>query len=189
MHSGRFQTSVDPSHGAPSARRAVLDEPVLSRRHLAGALLCLGAGAVAGFRFRAGPTAADDTRAGPGTEDPPTRRADLAWALSMAARSDRDLLEAAGDLEMVGVRHRDDRRLIAVFDRLLDAALGSTDVDLLVLDVAGACAVRSLGRLGADALVEARAADLLAVLGGRPRTREAFDHAARRRGRRPSERR
>jgi hypothetical protein len=182
MHSGRFE----PLPISRSASAAGLDDRRVDRRTFVRALAAfgvggLGLGAVAG-RALPGSAAAGRGRVAGEPEVAP----DLAWALSMVERSDLDLVEAAGDLEMVCARHRGDRRLVAVFDRMLEAALWSTAAQAPVLDVAGACAIRCLGRLGVGQLALERS-DAIAAGGERPLTAAALDVARRRAAGRPPE--
>ena len=91
-----------------------------------------------------------------GVEPPaPAAAAALApqWAVALQYATDVELIAAAGDLEMVSSRFRSDRRLVPCFVRLLDIVLGGSHSDG---DAAGACAVRSLHRLGRADLVQAQ---------------------------------
>ena len=47
----------------------------------------------------------------------------LDWAWTILDAPDEELLQAAGDLERVSARHRDEDGLIPIFERLLDVAL------------------------------------------------------------------
>jgi len=107
----------------------------------------------------------------------PPRRGSLAWALAMAEASDTELVLASGDLEMVSAQHRREVRLVPVFERLFDITLGQ---DLEHADVAGACAVRSLARLGQPQLALRRQGALAGLL--RPETHMALDTVRRQYG-------
>lgn len=80
------------------------------------------------------------------------------WAVALQYATVDELISAAGDLEMVSSRFRSDHRLVPCFVRLLDVVLGGRHPDG---DVAGACAVRSLHRLGRADLVRAQRSALV----------------------------
>lgn len=174
MHKGHF-----PARYVPGGRLGprLLDElpgkeETYSRRAwLVGLAALVCTGAVAGFtafRNRTTTVAASSV---------PPRRGTLAWALAMKDASDSELVSASGDLEMVSAKHRRELRLVPVFERLLDITLRQ---DLEHADVAGACAVRSLARLGHPSLALRRQGALTGLL--RPETQMAFDSLRRRHG-------
>lgn len=175
MHKGHF-----PARYVPGGRLGprLLDElPTKERTYSRrawlvglGALVCTGA--VAGFSvFR------KQSRRVVAATRPP-RRGTLAWAFAMGDASDSELVSASGDLEMVSARYRREVRLVPVFERLLDITLRQ---DLEHADIAGACAVRSLARLGYPNLALKRQGATTGLL--RPETEMAFDSLRRRYGR------
>jgi hypothetical protein len=173
MHKGHFPARYVP--GGRLGPRLLDDLPdkeeTCSRRAWLvglGALICTGAVGFSIFRNRSTTVAAAPS---------PPRRGTLAWALAMRDASDSELVSASGDLEMVSAKHRREKRLVPVFERLLDITLRQ---DLDHADVAGACAVRSLARLGYPNLALRRQAALTGLL--RPETQMAFDSLRRRYG-------
>jgi len=175
MHKGRFPAGYVPG-SAQSAPRSpfgprllddMADAPDVSTRRAwlagVGAFLCASAVAtITMFRNRA--------LAAPASTVSPPQRKTLAWALTMANASDEELVLASGDLEMVSAQHRREQRLVPLFERLLDIALGQ---ELEHADVAGACAVRSLARLGRPELALRRQETVQGLQ--RPETQMALD--------------
>ncbi|MHC4079551.1 MAG: hypothetical protein ACYST0_14050 [Planctomycetota bacterium] len=191
MHEGRFPARY-VSGGARSAQRSaagpqLLDDLAITASSQTrrawllglGAFLCTSAVAavtVMGNRKPANAKGTAEPNAGPkaGPKADPPQRGTLAWALALDDASDEQLVLASGDLEMVSARHRSEVGLVPVFERLLDITLRQ---DLEHADVAGACAVRSLARLGYPQLALRRQA---ATDGrDRPETRTALDSVLR----------
>ncbi len=186
MHKGHFPARYVPG-GAQSAPSGPLGPRLLddlpgatdtqSRRAWLlglGAFLCTSAvAAITVFQNRGVGIA--QTNANANTSPP--RRGTLAWALAMGAASDTELVLASGDLEMISAQHRREVRLVPVFERLLDITLGQ---NLEHADVAGACAVRSLARLGQPQLALRRQEALTGLV--RPETRMALDSVRRQYG-------
>jgi hypothetical protein len=175
MHQGRFPRSHTNEFEPRSVPRAALVEPTLDRRRwllLIGASLAAGTGSwmarpVLGSSAAPAPIAdaADGADASYGT---------LEWALALERQPDHVLLQAAGDLERVSMRFPD-ARLVPRFVRLLEVVLTSAAPEA---DVAGACAVRSLDRLGRlDLALRARAR--IAVHPALPETAAALGRKAR----------
>jgi hypothetical protein len=106
------------------------------------------------------------------------QRGTLAWALAMGDATDAQLVLASGDLEMVSAQHRTEECLVPVFIRLLDVTL-DRDLDLEHADVAGACAVRSLARLG-HPQAALRRQGAITSNASRPETHLALDGVRRR---------
>lgn len=184
MHKGHFPPRYVPG-GAHSVPRSPLGPRLLdelpakdelrSRRAWLvgmGALLC--SSAVAAFTIFRNQRASVPVIPAP---PPPPQRGTLAWALAMNAASDSELVSASGDLEMVSAEHRREIGLVPVFERLLDITLRQ---DLEHADVAGACAVRSLARLGHPNLALRRQGAITGAL--RPETQMAFDSLKQRYG-------
>jgi len=154
MRFGHFPLSyaAGRSHLRAAARRISTDQGAgWTRRGLLAGLVgfATGAGAVSVWR---GGSARAEPLAQPRSGD--VVRGTVEWALWMLTQPPEDMLSAAGDLERVSMRWRSDGRLVPCFQRLLDLALG---YDVPYVDQAGACAVRSLGRLGRADLVNAAA--------------------------------
>ena len=160
MHIGRFssspssqQTSVSYSRGSwskedldPSTSQAI-DR----RRWLLGAGFFLaGAGAVVTFGSLK-PAAASKSPSRDKSTATARKQEDLpAWALEMRELPAEELISKAGDFERKSTRHYGDRRLAIGFERLLIHALKARFPEC---DLAGACAARSLARLGRVDLV------------------------------------
>ncbi len=188
MHKGHFPARYVPGKAqsappGPLGPRLLDDLPgatdTRSRRAWLvglGAFLCTSAvAAITVFQNRGVAGAQTNTNAN--TNTTPPRRGTLAWALAMGAASDTELVLASGDLEMVSAQHRREVRLVPVFERLLDITLGR---DLEHADVAGACAVRSLARLGQPQLALRRQEALTGLV--RPETHMALDSVRRQYG-------
>ena len=132
------------------------------------------AGAVPADRdARTGSATATTPPADDASATPPPARGTLAWARAMTAATDDELLHAAGDLERVTARHRDATDLVPLFVRLLEV---SAEDRTAAADPAGACAIRSLVRLGATAAA-VDAGRNAAERPGRTATLEAFERA------------
>ena len=67
------------------------------------------------------------------------------WAQPMLAMEATALIARAGEFERASARHREDRGAAPGFERLLSLALQSRNREA---DMAAACALRSLQRLG-----------------------------------------
>lgn len=190
MHTGRFPTALPANAVSLPAPTGPVDAgPTSTRRDWLRSLALVGGSLAAGTWL--GPWLGADAAAGPDEpalspsrpQPTPERATDLDWALSMVERSDDELLHLAGELEMVAARHRDARGLIAVFDRMLDLSLADLGAKPEQLDIAGACAMRSLQRLGAGSLVTGRADEILERR-DRPLSLAAFELVERRSRRR-----
>ncbi len=175
MHKGRFPARYVPGETRlcdPRIPNGAPDHGPQTRRSWllgVGALLCTSAVAAVGMWGNRKPTRIQ-----------PPRRGTLAWALAMGDATDAQLVLASGDLEMVSAQHRSDTRLLPVFERLLNIAL-DRDQDLEYADVAGACAIRSLARLG-HPQVAMRRQEAITNRANRPETRMALDGVLRRFG-------
>ncbi|MBK8974417.1 MAG: hypothetical protein IPM29_00680 [Planctomycetes bacterium] len=175
MLQGRFpdpdQLAARPACDAPADSTSPAS--AVSRRTLLTALGAFVAGAIAGstsawFGARAatGSTKSGGTAPAPtapvdaGASPPP--RGTLAWVRALHDADDDELIAAAGDLERARARYRSEPALfVPLFERILVTARERTGP---VADMAAACALRSLGRLGRHA----RAIELSAPLTGRP---------------------
>lgn len=147
MHKGTLPPLPGADDPLPEYRRdpsrpqhALLARSAWTRR----TFLVLGLGLTTGAGYLLGRRAANRPGEASASE-PPAARGSLLWALAMQGAPAADLLAAAGDLERVSLRHRSAVELVPVFVRILELVLTSTRPEA---DAAGACAVRSLVRLG-----------------------------------------
>lgn len=155
MFVGHFPESYESSYERRAFRSGEDATPLgaTTRRQWLVMLGVTGLGTASGFFVgRAGGAVADvpTPPVGPGVEGTPDRGS-LEWALWMAEQPDDVLLPAAGDLERVCMRFRQEQRLVPGFVRVIEIVLRS---ELPEADVAGACAVRSLARLARFDLVQ-----------------------------------
>ena len=171
MHQGSFPpTSVASTRDYRRGRWQPTDleptaSPGLDRRQwlFSAAGVVLGAGAALGWTgLRGGAVAAG----APGAPAPAARPAEeplrpgtLPWALSMVDAPFDELVKWSGDLDRVSMRHRDDPRLVPCFERLLEGVLERRAEHV---DAAGACAVRSLARMGRTDVIEVHLRGILA---------------------------
>ena len=167
MHSGKFPTA--PS--SPSAQAYVPGtwstaelEPQAAqstRRQwmvgvfglVAGASITWGVGAATGGAVEAKTDTSSETAL---PETPASALPE--WALKLETAPAEDLLRWAGDLEKLSRMHRMETRLVPTFERLLDTVLTSEGQ---YVDMAGACAVRGLDRLGRADSVQVRRRKLM----------------------------
>lgn len=153
MHSGRFPERYSPAYDKNGPSEYPPPAAQMSRRQwfvavLGGTTMASVTGYVV-VQTLSGEVGAGSERIPVG----PPQRGSLDWALWMAERPDDELLPAAGDMERVCMRFREEQRLVPGFVRVLEIALKS---DAPEADTAGACAIRSLRRLGRFDLVGTR---------------------------------
>jgi hypothetical protein len=131
---------------------AELDPPprATSRRQWLVALLGVGIGGLAVSLLRPGRVSAGGgSTAG---RVAPDSRPEPGWLTDMLELPEAELIRQAGDFERVSRSHLDDERVADGFERLLRAVLRSRRRER---DMAGACAVRTLGMLGRADIVRA----------------------------------
>ena len=161
MHQGAFpdphSPRCTPEPYAPGRWRPEDLDPDAPPRRSRRDWLLAAAGLLAGLCAspwlpwpRGGAAAGRESNAAPAAAGRTAPRGTLEWALGATAWPAAELLAAAGDLERVATRYRSECHLVAVFERLLDVALQSQAEEA---GMAGACALRSLGRLGRADLV------------------------------------
>jgi len=178
MYQGRFPTELP--HDPPPYRRRYaavehLDPTAQGRRRVVLGLGVFVFGSLAGgaiARWVSGGTGAVDASgradgdprepetpgsAATDSKDAPAPRGSIEWALGLLDVPDEELLAAAGDLERVSAKHRREPSLVPCFRRLLDVSLRCR---LPEADMAAACAIRSLQRLGRPDLVRDRGSDI-----------------------------
>ncbi|MHC5062506.1 MAG: hypothetical protein ACYTG5_00870 [Planctomycetota bacterium] len=175
MHQGQFPEGYRPGgeveYQRGEAAAGELRQLRQRRLFMVAAFGVVGAGA-SFLLYRTG------QKSGPAGSDSDPRRGTLDWALGMLQEPDADLLQAAGDLERVSMLHRQEKALSQVFERLLDVALVSGEQHA---DWAGACAIRSLGRLGSPELATYRSQEI-GSSSRHPLMAEALETLGRRRG-------
>lgn len=188
MHINKFPRSYVPGASHLLRTRAVLREPGISRRAVFG-LIPLVAGFAGGAAtgslelFGTGDGQPQDAAASgtkrPVVAKPPSAKPVLAgtveWALWVQFAPEAEFLTKAGEIERVRLSSQGNRRLVPVFERLLETALRSHEA---TADPAGAIAVRCLNRLGADhrlEILDPQSGDFL----DRPLTAEELTRALR----------
>lgn len=151
------------SSGARTGPQGALevDSARADRRAFIVGLSGLIAGTVGGSLLAGWGTGGVDSGAGRSSEvlasDESNEEGLPSWASEMKSMDDETLLLMAGEFERRSARHRKDSEAAPGFERLLSLALSSRRREA---DMAAACAIRSLQRLGRTDLVAIWADDV-----------------------------